>query len=223
MMVNFDFLSEPIVLKEDTVQVICIENQKLFRKIYTSFINGELEENKIVFSNDYIPFKFKDNVCVINNYFSLSYSTAIMKKIYKQIESFCIIEQAKETFELKTHIINYMDSIANAFDYDFDFNYDINLTELFKTVNLTPATDKTEALNCLLDYILIINKYATPKCFVLMNLHLYFTAEEIELFYRDIIDRHIYLLVIENISAFEKNSNENIIIFDTDFCEIVDD
>lgn len=223
MMVNFDFLSAPIVLKDDKTQVLCVENQKLFRKIYTAFINGELEENNIVFSDEYVPFKFKGNICVINDYFSLSYSSSVMKKLYEQIENFCNIEQAKETLELKTHIVNYMESIVKVFDYDFEFNYDINLIELFKTVNLTPAVDKTEALNCLLDYMLIINKYAAPKCFVLMNLHLYFTIEEIELFYRDIVDRHICLLVIENMSCFEKSNCENVLVYDRDFCEIVED
>ncbi len=223
MMVNFDFLSKPIILKEDNVQVLCVENQKLFRKIYTAFIKGELEENNIVFSDEYVPFKFKGNVCVINDYFSLSYSSSIMKKLYEQIENYCNIEQAKETLELKTHIVNYTESIVKAFDYDFEFNYDINLTEIFKTINLTPVVDKTETLNSLIDYMLIINKYVSPKCFVLMNLHLFFTADEIELFYRDIVDRHLCLLVVENINGFEKNNYENIFIYDDDFCEIVKD
>ena len=223
MMVNFDFLSKPIMLTEDKIQVLCVQNKKLFRKIYTSFINGELEENNIVFSNEYVPFKAKGNICVIYDYFSLSYSSSIIKKLYEQIENYCNIEQPKETLELKTHIVNYLESIVKAFDYDFDFNYEINLIDIFKAVNLAPVMDKTEILNCLLDYMLIINKYSTPKCFVLINLHLYFTADEIELFYRDVVDRHIYLLIIENISGFKINNYENILIYDDDFCEIVED
>lgn len=222
MMVNFDFLSGPIILVEDRIQVLCIENKKLFRKIYTAIISGEPEENNIVFSNGYIPFKAKGNICAICDYFSLSYSSSIIKKLYEQIENHCNSEQLKETLELKTHMVNYMESIVKAFDYDFDFNYEINLVDVFKIMNLAPVLDKIEALNCLLDYMLIINKYLAPKCFVLMNLHLYFTADEIELFYRDVVDRHIYLLVIENISRFEKNNYENILIYDEDFCEIVE-
>lgn len=223
MMVNFDFLSKPIILKEDTVEVLCVENQKLFRKICGAFINGELEENNIVFSDKYIPFKFKGNICVINDYFSFSYSSAITKKIYEHIESYCNEEHFKETLDLKTHLVNYMESIIKSFDYDFDFNYDISLTEIFKMMNLTSNLDKSEVLRTLLDYILILNKYAPPKCFVLLNLHLYFTIDEIELFYRDVLDRRINLLILENTSNFKKSDYENVLIYDDDFCEIVED
>lgn len=222
MMVNFDFLSEPITFSEDKIQVVCIENKRLFRNIYTAFISGELEKNNIVFSNGYIPFESKGNICAIYDYFFLSYSSSIIKKLYEQIENYCNAELLKETLELKTYIVNYMESVVKAFDYDFDFNYEINLVDVFKIMNLTPAVDKAEVLNSLLDYMLIINKYATPKCFVLMNLHLYFTNDEIELFYRDVVDRRTCLLVIENICNFEKSNYENILIYDKDFCEIVE-
>lgn len=124
--------------------------------------------------------------------------------------------------QLKSHIVKYMEQLVNDFDYDFDFNYDFSLTEFFKTVNLKPVSDDGDKLNMLLDYILIVEKYVSPGCFVLFNLHLYFTEDEIAGFYKDIINNHIRILVVENIKTFESDKYESIIIYDKDFCEIVD-
>lgn len=77
-------------------------------------------------------------------------------------------------------------------------------------------------LNELIDYISIISKYSSHKCFVLFNLHLFFDSNELDLFYRDIVNNHIRLLVIENKACFEKNGYENLVILDNDFCEIVE-
>ncbi len=74
----------------------------------------------------------------------------------------------------------------------------------------------------LLDYILILHKYAPPKCFILINLHLFFTEEELESFYKDIINNHIKLMAIENKMFFHKNMYENVIVYDDDFCEILE-
>ena len=221
IMVNFEFLSGPIRLEENVPHVLCIENKKLFRKVFGAFINGETEENHIIFSEDYTPFSAKGDICVISNYFELSYSNAVMKKLYDQMELYCNGEQSNKTIELKAHLVNYMESVVKAFDYDFDFNYDVNLTKLFKMMECGPVSDKTELLSNLVDYILILNKYTMPKCFVLFNLHLYFSKTELELFYKDMLTRHITLLVIENVKHFEENELENIIIYDNDFCEIV--
>ena len=49
MMVNFEFLSEPLQLVDEAVNVLCVENQKFFRGIFNAFVNGETEENRIIF------------------------------------------------------------------------------------------------------------------------------------------------------------------------------
>lgn len=222
MMVNFEFLSTPICFTENEVNVLCVENQKLFRMICDSFINDQTEENKIVFSENYQPYKVKGNVFVVFDYFRLSYSNSLMKKMYDQIEKFCVGELAIETVQLKTHIVKYVESIVKAYDFDFDFNYDISIVELLKSVDFKPNLENDDSINALLDYMLILNKYVPQKCFVLLNLHLYFSEKELELFYTDIINNHINLLVIENKMSFNKCSQENVIVYDNDFCEIVE-
>ena len=222
MMVSFDFLSEPICFEENRISVLCIENPKIFRMVCNAFIADETEENKIIFSENFVPFKTKGNVLVSDDYFNPVYSNTVMKKLYEQTEKYCNAELSKETARLKTHIVNYFENITGEFDYDFDFDYEFNLTDLFKAINLKPVSDKYNLLNTFVDFVLIINKYIAPKCFVLFNLHLYFSDEELDLFYNDIVNNHIKILVIECKKTFDKSKYENIIIYDKDFCEIVE-
>lgn len=221
-MVCFEFLSNPIDLSDNEINVLCIENPKLFRTICNSFINDKTEEDNIVFSENFTPYKTKGNVCVISDFFNLSYSNSVMKKLYEQIEKYCTNDLQSETIQLKAHIVNYLESIIKSYDFDFEFEYDINLIDLFKMVGFKPNTETTDTLNMLLDYILILHKYAPPKCFILINLHLFFTEEELESFYKDIINNHIKLMAIENKMFFHKNMYENVIVYDDDFCEILE-
>ena len=222
MMVNFDFLSNTINLDEDKTSVLYIENPKLFRNVYGAFVNDETETENIVFSENFVPFKTKGNVCVIDDLFRLSYSNTIMKKLYEQLEKYCNYELQKETIELKTHLVNFTEQLIEAFDYDFEFNYDISLLELFKALNIKPDTDTANELDVLRDFITLLNKYVPPKCFVLLNLHLYFTGEELDLFYKDIVNNHIKLLVIENKKTSSKSIYEKVVVFDNDLCEIIE-
>lgn len=220
--VNFEFLSETLVLDENPITVLCVENNILYRKIFAAFINDTTEENKIVFSENFIPVKSKGNICLIDEYFRLSYSNSLIKKLYAYIEAYCNDELHNELQQLKTQLVNFASMIENGLDYDVDFNDDIGLAEILKLLNIKPAADSNELLETLINYILTVNKYAPPKCFVLINLHMYFSREEIDLFYKDIINNHIRLLVIENKKCFEKSDCEKLIIYDDDFCEIIE-
>lgn len=222
MMVSFGFLSEPIRFEDNSVQVLCLEKPKLYRDVLSAFVYDTTEENKIVFSENFVPFKAKGNVCVIDNVLRLVYPGAVTKKIYDQMENYCYSELPEKTFQLRSHMVDFAETIINAFDYDFDFCYDIKLSDVFKLLCIKPVEDNLNLLNELIDYITIINKYTPHKCFVIFNLHLFFDKEEIESFCKDIVNNHISLLVIENKVGFEKNRYENIVILDDDFCEIVE-
>ncbi len=221
MRVSFDFLSTPIEIKSNSINVLVIENKALFRKVLTSFINGSPEEDNIVFSYNYEPFKFKGNVFVIDNYFSFDFSAAFIKKLYEDISRFCVDYMYDFTVRMKGNINDYFDTIIQNYDFDFSCKSEIELTDLFKIMNLKPDLMKESAAETLIDFMLLIQKYTPQKCFVLFNLHLFFNTIELELLYEQILKSNINVLLLEGV-AHNRIVNENITIIDEDICEIVE-
>lgn len=50
----------------------------------------------------------------------------------------------------------------------------------------------------------------------------YYGSHDTSMIYNDIINNHIPLLVIENVKTFDESAFEKIIIYDNDYCEIVE-
>lgn len=222
MMVTFDFLSEPLVLSDECVSTVCIENQTVYRAIISAFLAEDTEEVNVVFSENFTPMKFKGNIVFIDNVFSLNYSNTVLKKLYEQVEKFCHSDIQAQTAQLRTTILSYFDLITKEYDYDLDYSTDMELVDIFKALHLRPSTDSASQLENLLNFIVFIKNYTAVKCFVLLNVHLYFTHEELDRLYKDLTDRHITVLVIENMKSFDKNELEKVIICDKDMCEIVE-
>ena len=220
MRINLDVLVEPIHLEEDKITVLCVENKVYYRNLVKAFYDEHPEEKNIIFSQDYNPFKFKNNVKFITNYYNLEFSSSFYKKLYDQIAMFCIEEIPEETIEVKQNMLRFIDTVIENYDFDFLSNEDVLLSDLFKIVNLKPVFDKDDLVDALLEFILITQKYAPVKLFILSNLHNDFSKEEILLLYQELISRRIPILVLESNAYFDKNELESLIIVDDDLCEI---
>lgn len=219
MMVAFDFLSEPINISHSRISVLCIENKALFRKIINSLYHDTTGENKIIFSDDFVPVDFKF-VCFISDYFKLDVTSSFTKKMYDDISLFCHNEFQNDVARLYSEIENLFGKIIDEYDYDFSFCDDYSLPMLFKALDLKPDFESNFLLENLIQYILIIHKYSKIKCFVLANLHQYFTEDELKEFYKELYYNKISAFVIENSKQFITAECEDVVIVDSDLCEI---
>ena len=222
MRLSLDLLTEPIKLNDNEVNSLCIENKEYYRNFIGSLLNDCIDSKTIVFSKDFKPIKFKGNVLLINDFYNLSLSSALMKQLYEEISTFCNTELQHQTLQLKSMVANFLENIVENYDYDFTCDYELNLVELLKSQNVKPNIHSENLLNSLLDFLLLINKYTGVKCIMLLNLHLYFSDDEVDLFYKEIIYNHINLLVIENNTNFGKSKYEKLTIIDKDLCEIIE-
>ena len=222
MRIMFDLLSEPIRIKDDQISVLCIENKEYYRKFIKSLCSDYPEEDKIIFSQEYKPIKFKNNIRLIRDYYSLEFTTSFYKKIYEQMSDFCVNEIMDATIEMKKVVLLYIDKIIENYDFDFQSNDDVILSDLFKIQGLKPNFDKMDSLESLLDFILIYQKYAPVKLFVFVGLHNDYSKQEIELFYHEMLSRKIPLMVLESNTNFTKSLVEDITIIDEDLCVIIE-
>lgn len=220
MRISLDVLVEPIHLEEDKITVLCVENKAYYRSLVKTFYDEHPEEQNIIFSQHYDPFKFKNNVKFISDYYNLEFTSSFYKKLYDQIAMFCVTELPEETIEIKQSILRFIDMVIENYDFDFQSNEDVLLSDLFKIMNIKPIFDKDNLIDALLEFILITQKYAPVKLFVLLNLHNDFSKEEILLLYHELLSRRIPVLVLESNSYFDKNELESLIIVDEDLCEI---
>lgn len=213
-------MTEPMNILKNKINTICVENTKKFRDIVLDFLE-ENENHELVFSLNYEPFSMKGNVCFVSDYFNFQVSPAIVKKIYNYLENLCVSELPNESESLKADITGYLAKVSQLCDFDFDYRDSVSLCDVFKMRSLKPQVKSFDTATSLLNYIIVINQYAHPKCFVLLNMHLFFSNEEIELLFQNFQYQGIYVILLENAFSFEKLTYENVFIIDKDLCEIV--
>ena len=222
MRINIDVLSQPIHLLEDKITVLCIENKNYYRQVVKALYEECPEEQNIIFSKNYEPFKFKNNVKFITNYYNIDFTSSFYKKLYEQLSIFCVSEIPELTIEMKQNILKFIDIVIENYDFDFQSNDDVLLPELFKILNVKPYFNKEDVIENLLEYILIMQKYAPVKLFILLNLHNDFSDDEITQLYNEFLSRNIPVFVLESNTNFKKSPLESVTIIDEDLCEIVE-
>ena len=83
-------------------------------------------------------------------------------------------------------------------------------------------TDK-DAVERLLDYIDIVNELLKPDLFVIVNIEMYLDLEELELFFKTILGKQLFVLCISSTSQVMKDIDKSLIngyTLDSDFCLI---
>lgn len=223
MMLYFDFLNKPVELQNGKISVLIIENKNCFRKAVQALMNGTAGEGSVVLSEKNQPIEYKTNAKLIENYFALECSSQQIKSIYTDMANYCSEEMREETMQLSQKICDYLERLNEAYDFDFRYDLELNLPELFKIKKLKPDRSCQSLVEALLDYMLLLQKYSSIKCFILLNLHSFFSTDELTALYKELLQRNMAVLVLESNAHYEACTQENRIIIDEDLCEIVAD
>lgn len=222
MMVSFDFLTDPIELSSDKVSSLYIENQKLYRNTVLNLFSECPKNGGIVFSENYEPLKFRGNISFVPNLYSLDFSSSLIKKMYEDFTVYACNYMIEQTAALKADVLNFLEKLNENFDCDFIFKEELDLADLFKIQCLKPNLENEDLPEKVLEYVKFMKKYTSVKCFVFLNLHSYFTLEELELFFNELVYQNVSVLLIESKKCFENSHREAVYIVDGDLCEIVE-
>ena len=213
----FEFFSKPVTFASG-VPVVCIEHKSTFAETVGFFENGESTLKAPVFSKNYEPIENK-KILFISNFFGLSFSAAFYKKMYSDMQKMCFECFLEEVTALNSQTVSLLEKITEKYDFDFTFDDTLDVTSVFKAQSLKADFESNNKLEQLLNYIILTQKYAPVNCFVLLNMHLFFTEEELALFYEEMQNRNIHILLIEAV-CFKKIANEKYYILDKEYCEI---
>lgn len=222
MMVSFDFLTDPIELSTDKVCSLYIENQKLFRNTVLNLFSECPKNCGIVFSENYEPLKFRGNISFVPNLYSLDLASSLIKKVYEDLTVYACNYMVEQTATLKADVLNFLENLNDNFDCDFAFKEELDLVDLFKIQCLKPNLENEDIPEKVLEYVKFMNKYTSVKCFVFLNLHSYFSSEELKLFFNELAYLNVSVLLIESKKCFESLQREAVYIVDSDLCEIVE-
>ena len=222
MRAAFSFLSEPIYFGENPIQLLVLENKKLFRQVCDAF-QHELEENYFIFSKDYKPFSFAKKGMFLPDPLRLPLrDKKLLTKTNAELENIANEKMYLELLELQEHLMAFAERLSAGTEFGFSFTDGISASSWLKLLDFTPRYEERESdLENMLLFLQLCQKYLGIQCFVLTNLYVYFTPEELEPFLKSAALHQISLLLLES-SIPAAISVEQISIVDKDLCEIVD-
>lgn len=213
---------------EEFINVLEIENQKLFISIAKSFYDisiGEESEEKInIFKDDNI-ISFSKVATIIINPFAIELDD---KKIVAKLQSriseklYQDIEKVEEFSKICQSLIFTIINIGQELDFEYTFNISPNATDIMKMIGLKVAFKKDATqIEKMLEYINIISTFEIYELIVLVNIKNYFIEEELLEIYKYAKYRKIELLLIESKKANLLDYERKIII-DMEYDEFVE-
>ena len=146
----------------------------------------------------------------------------LLTKTNAELENIANEKMYLELLELQEHLMAFAERLSAETEFTFSFSDEISAASWLKLLAFTPRYEEQEGeLENLLLFLQLCQKYLGIQCFVLTNLHVYFTPEELAPFLESAALHQIPLLMLES-SVPASVSVEQISIIDKDLCEIVD-
>lgn len=218
------YIERQIIFDESKINVLTIENQKLFSEVVQeiiSVLNGG--NSKFVLSEgmDIINISKVGELCI--DIFSCEInSKKAITKLYEILREKSVDEDMHlKTNQILSSIFSYTEDLIFEFgEYELSYNLDTDITNIFKAVDVKfDLSDKTY-LEKLLDYVYINSEFLSKKLFIFVNLKSFLLEEELEEFYKMMFYKKINILLLESFEREYKFDCEEYYIIDKDLCQI---
>lgn len=220
MRVAMSYLSEPLFFENDYAALLVIENKQYFRNAIMQLNNGN-KDSMFVFSKNYKPIDYESDCVFIENALSIEVNDRkLITRLNNRIVQYANERHMDKLAEIVQNLYEFGQELCMDMDYDVTFNYEIDAPSLIKYMSFKPRIheDRTE-LERLLAIFRLYRAYLGTKIFIVANLYVYFSKEELESLFMQIRKEEIYLLALENIVPQSRNG-ERLCIVDESLCEI---
>lgn len=219
-------LENPIIFDDEHINILEIDNKKLFVKILTLLnnkCNGIDTGNEIILKEENKELKINNNMFIVFDIFNIDFnSKKVLTKLYtniaKNVDNSDDFELEKLIFEFRNLLVKEI----NEFPFEFTMKTDINVEEVLKMFSLkideNCYIEVTEKIEFLID---VINELKLAKILVVPNLKDFLTNEELVEIYKYAKYNDIHLLIIQN--YIEKNllEYEKKNIIDSEFDDFI--
>lgn len=219
----YEALEYPIEFEENKVNVICIEKPERFREFIGDLQEQiEDEEGKFVLSEDGEELSFKKYVYLVTDLFNLEFNERkVLNQIYERLDEYAGSEEMYlQTCEMQSHLYEYLEELMGAVDYPLVYSQQVDLTDLYKAVELKVQTEYENLLEKLIDYMEMMVQIFNLRCMVFVHLKSFLEESELEELYKAASYKKVNLLLLENRDYEQKNEREKMFLWDKDLCEI---
>lgn len=214
--------SKPIIFRENKVNLLVIENKKLFANFVRDFtVQSRGEEGEILLSDDVSDLDFEKHVEVITDYFSLDFNgKKLSSKLVAELKQSALHGFAGETGEVFSCLNSFGSKIVSSVEFPLEWETVDDIGAVLKLFEYKLNLDFENPLEMLVDYMEVCSHFLKKDIFVLINLKSYFDIEEIKLLYKEAFFRKWNLVVLEPNAGEPLSQYEDVVIIDNDFCEI---
>lgn len=207
--------------ENEKINKLVIENQSLLYEICADIL-GQIKgvEGKTVVSIDNKPVVISKKVELLSDFISFDINKRnLITKLNNAAERIAISPEYYETTmvelaELEKYLIRVINNMLGNISYS-----KLNVSSLIKSVGLQFSEEYDSLCEEIVDYMELVREYDQDKLFVIVNLRLFITDEECELFYDTVTRKNLHVIMIEGMQNTSLE-NENTYIVDKDLCEI---
>ena len=220
MKLLFSDFYPPVDLKESAVVTISIEDPVFLRTVILD-IRSQLEGNKgtCVLSDNGVPLDMAKNLELLPDIIPFSGNRKnLLNKVLTAVEKNGM-ENIEEVQKLSAEIETYLLSISEDWPLSFDMGK-ITPASLLKLAGAQIELSGESPLEDLLTYMDLTAEMEREKIFCLLNLHCYFSVEELDAFFHSVALQQHRLLVFEG-SEYPCMHEEKKIVIDKDLCQII--
>ena len=225
MKIAHSMLEKPIEFEENVVNVLVVENPKMFSVVVADFYKQieNNEEGGFVLSEDSKVLSMQKYLDIILEPFTVDLNQKkIINKLYTKLKEKSVeSEMYKETTELQSNIFAYIEKISETVEYPLVYDSSgIDFQDVFKMVDLKLEANHESLLEKLLDYMTVVHEFLGISHFVAVNLKSFLSFEDLEELYKGIQYKKLSLFLLENKTQENNSTVEKLYILDSDLCSI---
>lgn len=219
MKLTYYCFEQPIEFAENSVNVLIIENSKMFREILSMLLSESEGYDTELILSDSKTLSIEKYVELILSPFSLDLNN---KKILNKLNDY--LAKSLDSYEEKYNSLAYS---MNQFGSDLTMlsQYSVIYSEIQNVQQIIKALDfkiddDLPINERIIEYMRLNRNLLGKKLFIFVGLKSYFAEEELKLFYKDIIAEKFDVLLIEGHQYSYIIDTEKIRIIDNDLCEL---
>ena len=222
MKLSHYLLNNPVEWKEYYINTFVIENSKLYREFLEEIYKQASGENGgFALSEGLEALSFQKSVEVIGNLIEVNGegNKKISSAIIKDLTDIAVNEQGDKLMDLYMNINDTISNLVFESGQDLIFDEINDISQILKLYNLRPDFESLTLAEKTIFYMELCEKYLKKKLFIFLNIHSFFSKEEIDLIFKSIVYKKYNVFIVERYDT-KASSMEQKRIIDIDLCEI---